>query len=61
MTTQSNVALVRDAYAAFGAGDLPKMLAMMTPDISWEFPASGAIPWAGTFKGVDEGRASSRP
>lgn len=54
MPTQSNVALLRDAYAAFGVGDLPKLLGLMTPDIVWEFPPSSAIPWAGTFKGVGE-------
>ena len=54
MTTQSNVDLVRDAYAAFGTGDLPKLLSLMTPDVVWEFPASQSIPWAGTFTGVGE-------
>lgn len=54
MTTQSNVALVRDAYAAFGSGDLQKLLGLMTSDVVWEFPASKVIPWAGTFNGVGE-------
>ena len=54
MTTQSNVALVGDAYAAFGSGDLRKLLSLMTSDIVWEFPASKVIPWAGTFTGVGE-------
>lgn len=54
MNTQSNVVLVRDAYAAFGAGDLQLLLGMMTPDIVWEFPASEVIPWAGTFTGPEE-------
>jgi ketosteroid isomerase-like protein len=53
VTTQSNIALVKDAYAAFGSGDLQKLLGFMTSDIVWEFPASKVIPWAGTFSGVD--------
>ena len=54
MSPQTNVALVQEAYAAFGTGDLPKMLGLMTADIVWEFPASGVIPWAGTFTGPGE-------
>ena len=54
MGAQSNIALVQDAYAAFGAGDLPKLLGLLTPDVAWEFPASSVIPWAGTFTGPGE-------
>jgi uncharacterized protein len=54
MSTQSNSALIQHAYAAFGAADLQTLLGLMTPDIVWEFPASNAIPWAGTFRGPDE-------
>jgi ketosteroid isomerase-like protein len=54
MKTQGNLELVRDAYAAFGSGDLQKLLGLMTSDIVWEFPASKVIPWAGTFTGVGE-------
>ena len=42
MGTQSNW-VVEDAYAAFGAGDLQKLLGLMTSDIVWEFPASKVI------------------
>ena len=54
MSTQSNVELVKDAYAAFGAGDLKKMLGLLTSDVVWEFPSSKVIPWAGTFTGPSE-------
>jgi len=54
MGAQSNVELIQGAYAAFGAGDLQKLLGLMTSDIAWEFPASQVIPWAGTFKGPGE-------
>jgi len=47
MGTQSNVELIQDAYAAFGAGNMQKLLGLMTSDIVWEVPASKAIPWAG--------------
>lgn len=51
MSTSGDIELVKEAYAAFGAGDLPKLLSLMAQDIVWEFPASKAIPWAGTFIG----------
>ena len=51
MNAQSNVELVKQAYAAFGAGDLKRLLGLMTSDVVWEFPASDVIPWAGTFVG----------
>ena len=54
MSTQSNVGVVKQAYAAFGAGDLQKLLGLMSPDVVWEFPASKVIPWAGTFTGPGE-------
>jgi uncharacterized protein len=54
MGTRSNVELIQDAYAAFGAGDVQRLLGLMTPDIVWEFPAAKAIPWAGTFTGPGE-------
>ncbi len=54
MGTHGNVELIKDAYAAFGAGDVEKLLGLMTSDIVWEFPASKAIPWAGTFTGPGE-------
>src|SRR4051812_250465 len=54
MNTQSNVELVRSAYAAFGAGDLQKLLGLLSSEVVWEFPASNAVPWAGTFNGPSE-------
>ena len=54
MSTQSHVELVKEAYAAFGAGDLQKLLGLLTPDVIWEFPVSKVIPWARTFRGPSE-------
>ena len=61
MNTQSNVVLVRDAYAAFGAGKLQQLLGMMTPDVVWQFPASEVIPWAGTSSGPEKSAGSLPP
>jgi ketosteroid isomerase-like protein len=54
MSVEENVRLVKEGYAAFGAGDLPKLLGLMSPDIVWEFPASTVIPFAGKFVGPTE-------
>jgi len=54
MSIQSNLEVVKGAYAAFGAGDVQKLLSLMTSDIVWEFPASKVIPWAGKFTGPGE-------
>lgn len=35
MTEQDNTRLIQEAYAAFGRGDVPAMLAMMSEDIDW--------------------------
>lgn len=51
MSIEDNLRVVHDAYAAFGASDVPKLLGLMTPDIVWEFPPSTVIPWAGKFAG----------
>ena len=54
MSTQTNVTLVQEGYAAFGAGDIQKLLGLLTPDVVWEFPGSSVFPWVGTFTGPAE-------
>jgi hypothetical protein len=44
--------LVRDGYAAFGAGDLALLEAMFSPDCVWHEP--GNSPISGTYKGWPE-------
>ena len=44
MSIRSDVDVVKAAYSAFGAGDVQKLLSLMTSDIVWEFPASKVIP-----------------
>ncbi|MFO1327113.1 MAG: nuclear transport factor 2 family protein [Rubrivivax sp.] len=43
--------LVQSAYAAFGRGDLPALLALMTPDIDWRFVGDRAAPYTGHARG----------
>ena len=46
-----NVQLIESAYAAFGRGDLPAVLAMLADDVEWESPET--LPQGGRFKGRD--------
>jgi ketosteroid isomerase-like protein len=40
----NNVTVVAAAYAAFGRGDVPAILAMMSDDVDWESFGPAAIP-----------------
>jgi uncharacterized protein len=43
---QRNIQTIQGIYAAFGRGDVPAILATLSPEVSWEFgtPDHG-IPW----------------
>ncbi|MBO9649298.1 MAG: nuclear transport factor 2 family protein [Variovorax sp.] len=45
--------IVQQAYAAFGRGDIPAILAALTDDIEWQFHASPGtgFPYGGKFTG----------
>jgi len=49
MTTPT--ALVQSAYAAFGSGDIPGLLALLTPDVRWEFVGDSKAPYTGRVQG----------
>ena len=51
MSEKTNIELVRQAYAAFGKGDVPGLLRLFAGDVVWHFPECADIPWAGTFRG----------
>ncbi len=48
--------VVQQGYAAFGRGDIPGILALLTDDVDWRFHASPAtgIPYGGKFTGKKE-------
>jgi ketosteroid isomerase-like protein len=50
--TQSDTEILRGAYAAFAAGDVPAVLGMFSDDITWHEP--GRNPLAGDYTGHDE-------
>ena len=42
----SNSATVQDIYAAFGAGDAPRVLSHLSEDVDWEYGAGPSdVPW----------------
>jgi hypothetical protein len=44
--------IIQQAYAAFGRGDIPAILELLTDDIDWRFHAAGTgLPYAGRFTG----------
>jgi ketosteroid isomerase-like protein len=52
MGATEDLALVQSGYEAFGRGDIPGVLAVLSPEIQWHIP--GRNPMAGTYKGHEE-------
>lgn len=52
MGTQESLQVVKDAYAAFGRGDIATLLASLTEDVSWHVPGTG-LALSGTYNGRD--------
>jgi len=51
---EPNAKLVQDAYAAFGRGDIPAVLAMMTPDVTIGIVGRRSdAPFLGLFSGLE--------
>jgi len=44
--------VIREAYGCFGRGDLPGLLALMTPDVDWQFTGDRAAPYTGRVRGT---------
>jgi ketosteroid isomerase-like protein len=54
MGDQTNVEVVQQIYAAFGAGDIPTLLDLLTDDVEWTLQGPSVIPWAGTHHGREK-------
>jgi uncharacterized protein len=52
MSEQQNVDVVRQAYGAFGRGDLEGILALLDPQVAWRTPGPSDLPTAGLRYGV---------
>ena len=43
--------VIREGYACFGRGDLPGLLALMTPDVDWQFHGDHGAGYTGRVRG----------
>jgi ketosteroid isomerase-like protein len=50
--SEQNVSVIKAAYAAFGRGDLPGVLANFDAQIEWALP--DGLPFGGTYHGRNE-------
>ncbi|MEO5961568.1 MAG: nuclear transport factor 2 family protein [Opitutaceae bacterium] len=56
MNEQQNTAVIKQAYAAFGRGDMPALLALVDENVDWQ-PVIGAgpqVPMSGRRRGRGE-------
>jgi hypothetical protein len=54
MSAEENVKTAQEGYAAFGRGDVPAILELLTDDIEWVEPGPpDVLPAAGTHRGKD--------
>ena len=51
MSEQTNTDVVRQVYEAFGSGDIPAMLGMLTDDVEITLQGPPVLPYAGTHRG----------
>lgn len=56
MSEQANLEIMKEAYAAFGRGDIAAVLSVEDPNTELEIAGSNDIPWAGSFRGHDGAR-----
>lgn len=51
MSTQDNLTITQSIYAAFGRGDIPAILNVLTDDVEFHEPPGGAPPFTGIYRG----------
>lgn len=45
------LAVVQQAYACFGRGDIPELLSLLAEEVDWFVPGAAMVPWAGRWRG----------
>lgn len=50
----SNIEIIRNAYASFAQGNIPAILDILDDDIEWELPSSAQTSFSGVFRGKKE-------
>jgi ketosteroid isomerase-like protein len=56
MSENVNLDIIKEAYAAFGRGDIAAVLSVQAPNVEFEYAGPDQIPWAGSFRGIDGAR-----
>src|ERR687893_2916067 len=51
MSERTNADVVQRGYEAFGRGDIPALLDLLTDDVEWTLQGPSVIPYAGTRYG----------
>ena len=54
MATESNQQIIENMFKNYAAGNMAAVLSCFDKDIVWRRPGAPAIPFAGTFTGIDE-------
>lgn len=57
MREKTNLEIIKDAYEAFGRGDIDAVLSVDDPATELESAGPQEIPWAGSFRGHDGAQA----
>ena len=53
MNEKENVALVQQGYSFFSKGDIPGLLKLMSPNVTWELAKVDNAPFTGKHQGVE--------
>jgi ketosteroid isomerase-like protein len=53
MSEKTDLDIMKEAYAAFGRGDIPAILAIMDPKAELEIAGPEGLPWAGSYRGPE--------
>jgi ketosteroid isomerase-like protein len=53
MNEKENTALVQQAYALFGRGDIAGVLKLLSPDVVWQLTKVENVPFTGRFEGPE--------
>jgi hypothetical protein len=48
--SDANVDLIRAAYEAFGRGDVPAIVSLLSDEVDWRFTGAKALAYTGRFK-----------
>lgn len=54
MSEQENIALVRQAYENFKAGNIPALLNLLSEDVTWQLPEIENAPFSGRRQGQQQ-------